>query len=321
ATGATPLSYQWQENDGGGWLDLSEGGVYSNTSTATMNISDVTGLDGYQYRCVVTNPCGSATSNAATLTVNPLVYVPRIMNYQAKLTDENGVAIHDADRVIAFMIYDAETGGSPIWAETLSTNCVNGLFDVCLGEVHPIDLPFDEQYWIELKVDIDDDGSVEGAADEYFFPREKFASLPYSFRSIYADTAIYSTTGASQVQTVTASDNISTTSTSYVDVPGMSIDITTGNNPVLIMFDASLVHSSTAGQYYQVAIVVDGVVKCAHIMENDGNSREAPYSIHWLETLSEGAHTIKVQWKVTDGTLYHWGSSDRIRKLSVIELK
>ena len=101
----------------------------------------------------------------------------------------------------------------------------------------------------------------------------------------------------------------------------MSIDITTGNNPILIMFDASLVHSSTAGQYYQVAIVVDGVVKCAHIMENDGNNSEAPYFIHWVENLAAGTHTIKAQWKVSAGTLFHYGSSDRIRKLTVIEFK
>lgn len=64
-------SYQWQENQSGSWNNLSNGGVYSNVTTATMNITGVTlGLSGYQYRCVVTSSCsGSVTSNAATLTV------------------------------------------------------------------------------------------------------------------------------------------------------------------------------------------------------------------------------------------------------------
>ncbi|RKZ32842.1 hypothetical protein DRQ33_05165 [bacterium] len=117
--------------------------------------------------------------------------VPRTMNYQARLTDDTGTAITDADRVIAFFIYTVETGGSPLWAETLSVNCVNGLFDVQLGAVHPMNLPFDEPYWIQLKVDIDDDGSVAGGADEFFAPREKLAPVSYSHRAVYADTADY----------------------------------------------------------------------------------------------------------------------------------
>jgi len=68
ATGFT-LSYQWQENG----VNLANGGVYSNVTTSTLNISDVTGLSGKQYSCVVTGACGSpVTSNAATLTVNTL---------------------------------------------------------------------------------------------------------------------------------------------------------------------------------------------------------------------------------------------------------
>ncbi|RKZ32839.1 hypothetical protein DRQ33_05150, partial [bacterium] len=115
--------------------------------------------------------------------------VPRTMNYQARLVDASGNAVTDADRVIAFLIYNVSTGGSPLWAETLSVNCVNGLFDVQLGAVHPLDLPFDEPYWIQLKVDIDDDGSVAGGADEFFAPREKLAPVSYSHRAVYADTA------------------------------------------------------------------------------------------------------------------------------------
>ncbi|HMN91366.1 MAG TPA: DUF4082 domain-containing protein, partial [Saprospiraceae bacterium] len=76
ATGSGTLSYQWQE-DG---VNLSNGGVYSNVTTATLNISDVTGLDGKKYKVIVTNDNGtpgnpnddcSTTSAEVTLTVNP----------------------------------------------------------------------------------------------------------------------------------------------------------------------------------------------------------------------------------------------------------
>jgi hypothetical protein len=64
------LSYQWEVDDGGGYVNAT-GGVYSNDTTATLDISDSTGLNGYLYRCVISSTGGSAdiTSSAATLTV------------------------------------------------------------------------------------------------------------------------------------------------------------------------------------------------------------------------------------------------------------
>lgn len=74
ASGTTP-SYQWQESTNGGasWNNISNGGVYSGATTATLTLTNVTaGMNNYQYRAVVNGaaPCGSANSNAATLTIN-----------------------------------------------------------------------------------------------------------------------------------------------------------------------------------------------------------------------------------------------------------
>ncbi|MBS1773996.1 MAG: T9SS type A sorting domain-containing protein [Bacteroidetes bacterium] len=74
ATG-TGLAYQWQENTGSAWTNVSNGGIYSNASTATLNLTGVTfAMNGYQYRCYITGTCTPAvTSNAATITVSALV--------------------------------------------------------------------------------------------------------------------------------------------------------------------------------------------------------------------------------------------------------
>ena len=71
ATG-TAITYQWYENQGLGWNSLSNSGVYSNVTTATMNITAATlSMNGYQYRCEVSGTCTpAAVSNAALLTVN-----------------------------------------------------------------------------------------------------------------------------------------------------------------------------------------------------------------------------------------------------------
>ncbi|HAK78200.1 MAG TPA: hypothetical protein DCM71_15135, partial [Runella sp.] len=67
-------SYKWQarSNSGSNWADLTNVSPYSNVATSTLSISDVTGLNNYQYRCVATNDIGSTNSDPATLTVTPL---------------------------------------------------------------------------------------------------------------------------------------------------------------------------------------------------------------------------------------------------------
>ncbi|MFN8354778.1 MAG: BspA family leucine-rich repeat surface protein [Spirosomataceae bacterium] len=65
-------SYSWQVNTGSGFSNLSEGGIYSGVNSTTLNISNVTGLNSYQYRCVASNTNGSVNSDPATLTVNAI---------------------------------------------------------------------------------------------------------------------------------------------------------------------------------------------------------------------------------------------------------
>lgn len=67
------LSYQWQISTDGGtnYSDVSNGGVYTGATTATLSISNSTGLNSRKYRVRVSSTGGSptATSNAGTLTV------------------------------------------------------------------------------------------------------------------------------------------------------------------------------------------------------------------------------------------------------------
>jgi hypothetical protein len=74
ATPTAPLTFQWQYASyvGAGFTNLTNTGIYSNVTTATVGIGSTTvGAnipDGYQYRAVVTSTGGAtATSNAATL--------------------------------------------------------------------------------------------------------------------------------------------------------------------------------------------------------------------------------------------------------------
>ncbi|TNE53575.1 MAG: T9SS type A sorting domain-containing protein [Bacteroidetes bacterium] len=69
-TGSSPITYQWQVDNGSGYTNVSDGGIYSNATTNALTLTGFTvGENGYKYRCVATNACGTATSNEASLVV------------------------------------------------------------------------------------------------------------------------------------------------------------------------------------------------------------------------------------------------------------
>lgn len=61
-----PLNYQWRKN----------GSNISGATSSSYTISSVQAGDAASYNCYVYNSCGNATSNAATLTVNPVSAAP-----------------------------------------------------------------------------------------------------------------------------------------------------------------------------------------------------------------------------------------------------
>ena len=68
------LNYQWQVSTDGGnnWNNISNGGTspaYTGVTTTILNILNApSSMDGYKYRCVIDNPCGTgATSDIAIL--------------------------------------------------------------------------------------------------------------------------------------------------------------------------------------------------------------------------------------------------------------
>lgn len=58
-------TYQWQVNTGSGFTNIS-GATSASYTTAAVT----TGMNGYQYQCIVSGQCGSTTTSTATLTVN-----------------------------------------------------------------------------------------------------------------------------------------------------------------------------------------------------------------------------------------------------------
>ncbi len=66
ATGTAPLTHQWQRSG----VDLTDDSHVTGATTATLTLYNVGIDDLAAYRCVVSNPYGTAASNTATLTLH-----------------------------------------------------------------------------------------------------------------------------------------------------------------------------------------------------------------------------------------------------------
>ena len=65
--------YQWQVNEGSGWSNIANGGIYADATSATLSLSGVAlANNGWQFRCVVNE---SVVSNPATLSINTAVAI------------------------------------------------------------------------------------------------------------------------------------------------------------------------------------------------------------------------------------------------------
>jgi len=107
-----------------------------------------------------------------------LFALPRGFNYQGKLVDSFGVGVNDTLPMV-FRLYTCETGGSPVYEQTIPDVIVRqGLFSVELSGF-PDSVDFSNQYWLELEIN-----------HEIFSPREKISAAPYSIRSYTVERAI-----------------------------------------------------------------------------------------------------------------------------------
>ncbi|MDD4877276.1 MAG: hypothetical protein PHQ86_09190 [Dehalococcoidales bacterium] len=108
---------------------------------------------------------------AFTLTAHAAI--PHLMNFQGKTTDKTGAPLNGSYN-LTFRIYNTETSGTSKWSETQANIPIsNGIFQVQLGSVAPLNLPFDEAYWIS--VEINSDGEMS--------PRTKLTSVPYAYKA------------------------------------------------------------------------------------------------------------------------------------------
>lgn len=105
--------------------------------------------------------------------------IPRIINYQGKLTDTDGKPVSDGAYSVTFRIYDQGAGGSPLWYETQSLTTQKGIFSTQIGATKDLNLSFDKPYYLGIQV----------GSDAEMTPRQPFSSSAYAFESAHAAEA------------------------------------------------------------------------------------------------------------------------------------
>lgn len=120
-------------------------------------------------------------------------------------------------------------------------------------------------------------------------------------------------------QAVGTTSDPNTSSTTYVDVPEMSITMTTSGAPVLLAFNC-IAKQNTANKSIYFVFEIDGVdeVVSERGAQYPSVNTECRCSFAYLKTgLGAGSHTFKVQFKVDGGTATLPGTT---RNLIVIDL-
>jgi hypothetical protein len=128
ASSAAPLYYQWQKGTNSLFVNVTDAGDRSGSRTNTLTFSNLVLADAGDYRLVVTNSAGSATSQVATLTVAPRTLVVSALNPPAGATVSclTQIAVTFSANAISVDAADLQING--IAANTVSGGGSNYLF-------------------------------------------------------------------------------------------------------------------------------------------------------------------------------------------------
>ncbi|MFN0014910.1 MAG: hypothetical protein ACKVU2_10215 [Saprospiraceae bacterium] len=102
--------------------------------------------------------------------VQLMAQAPRI-SVQGTLKSANGTPASDGQQEITFRLYDAPSGGMPLWEETAIVDVVGGIYSHYLGSVAPlVPAHFAQTLYLGVRV-----GTYE------LVPRNQLAYAPYAF--------------------------------------------------------------------------------------------------------------------------------------------
>lgn len=128
ATGG-PFTYQWQVNDGSGWSNVGNTGMYSGADKDTLLLKAApTTVNGYKYRCIVGGICPPGdTSDEAVLTITTKYNAPAVITQPASArimeNSDTTFTIASADPDLS---YQWQVNDGTNWTDISNTGVYSG---------------------------------------------------------------------------------------------------------------------------------------------------------------------------------------------------
>jgi len=85
--------YTWQENIGEGWVSITDNAFYQGTDSDLLKVFTTTGMNGFRFRCIVTNVSCPDTTDASFLFVDPTPIIEEISGGGSYCSGGDGVEI------------------------------------------------------------------------------------------------------------------------------------------------------------------------------------------------------------------------------------
>jgi len=134
------------------------------------------------------NRAGLLTLAISLAIATPTLAVPLTVAHQGELSDKSGPV--SAIVEMSFRLWDAETNGAELWAETRFVEVANGQYSVLLGSMTPISDVLMEAETLFLEISVD---------DEVLEPRLAVGSAPYAVVAHTAENLSGGTVDASSI--------------------------------------------------------------------------------------------------------------------------
>ncbi|HWX19002.1 MAG TPA: LamG-like jellyroll fold domain-containing protein [Candidatus Binatia bacterium] len=121
--GAPPVNWQWQRGSGGVFTNLPNSGNITQAVLTAITFTNpaVAAADAADYRLILTNTAGAATSQVATLTVLPS---PPANSYEAAVLSYGPLAYWQLDETGGSLVAHDYAGG---YDGSYGSNCINGV--------------------------------------------------------------------------------------------------------------------------------------------------------------------------------------------------
>jgi hypothetical protein len=317
ATGTAPLSYQWQKNG----ANISGATLASYTTPATT-----TSDSGSTFKVVVTNSAGTATSNAAMLTVNPAP-APAIQVNPTSVSFGNVVVGSNLSQSLII----SNTGNATL---TITQINVTGATFSASGYTLPLSVNAGQQTTITVAFLPTAVGTVSGSVSIVSNAPTSPTSVGLSGSGIAATltlsinptslsfgNVLTSTTSAAQNVTITNTGNANVT-ISQVSVTGAGYTVTGGSTPVTLTPSQKLVlgvqfsPASTGSVAGSISIISNATGSPATVTLSGTGVVQHTVSLSWIASTStvsgynvyrsttSGSGYVKINTSLVSGLAY-----------------